>query len=214
MDRITVTATLRTPIAARGFMTLDGILAGILFDQLGDVDAAHDAVPIKRTGDLFHASAMFTDDAEKQPFTIAASLRQRDLDLSIIEAPRGARAHPELNANRRRDFGNIVGGNRIHATNTVTWDAEGDADKIEALLNSVSFIGAHRARGYGEIDSITIDSGDLDGLTDYDGSPMRPIPVDMFTGDTSLPTADLGWRPAYWAIENRAECYAPMELIK
>ncbi|MFY9319637.1 hypothetical protein [Lentibacter algarum] len=76
--------TLRTPIAARGFMTLDG--------QLGDVDAAHDAVPIKRTGDLFHASAMFTDDAEKQPFAIAASLRQRDLDLSAIEAPRGTRA--------------------------------------------------------------------------------------------------------------------------
>ena len=39
MDRLTVTATLRTPIAARGFMTLDGILAGILFDQLGDVDS-------------------------------------------------------------------------------------------------------------------------------------------------------------------------------
>ena len=54
---IKVIASMKSPFLKVGHMTLDGILAAQLFDELHDVDAAHAAVPIKQTNGLFHASA-------------------------------------------------------------------------------------------------------------------------------------------------------------
>ena len=51
MDNLEITARLKTPfITGGGYMTLDALPAGILFDQLGDVEDAHAAVSIKNCG--------------------------------------------------------------------------------------------------------------------------------------------------------------------
>jgi hypothetical protein len=57
-SKLTITATLATPlVTGGGYFTLDALLAGILFDKMQDVDAAHAAVPVTCVDSLFHASA-------------------------------------------------------------------------------------------------------------------------------------------------------------
>lgn len=56
MDRIKVTAHLLAPVVTGGgYMTLDGLLAALLFDRLQDVDAAHAAVPIRQSDEIGRA---------------------------------------------------------------------------------------------------------------------------------------------------------------
>ena len=66
MEKLTITAHMKTPfITGGGYMTFDALLAGILFDQLQDVEAAHASVPIKCTEGLFHASAAFYEPLDQ-----------------------------------------------------------------------------------------------------------------------------------------------------
>ena len=57
-------------------MTLDGILAAQLFDELGDVDKAHESVPVKQTNGLFHASAVIFEPIDKAKQAFIAGLRE------------------------------------------------------------------------------------------------------------------------------------------
>jgi hypothetical protein len=92
---------------------------------------------------------------------------------------------------------------------SLKWYVEGDSEEILKLINPISFIGKRRASGFGEVDHWSIDSSELDGLIGFLNEPLRPTPVEMFTGDEGSLKVDAAWRPAYWHPDNRAICYAP-----
>lgn len=204
-------AELRSPLIARGYLTFDALLGALLFDRLGDPDAAHEAIPIRKTEGLFHASAAVYDVKEVRQVSITASLRARhDLSDHLLKKNRdGTRLHRTLGETRRRDYGNVLSSYRAMETPTVTWHCEGDLDAIGDLLADADFIGKKRTAGFGQVASWDVRDGETDGLTDANGRPLRPIPVPLFTGDRSLPVQDAAWRPAYWDPGNRAPCYAP-----
>ena len=91
----------------------------------------------------------------------------------------------------------------------ITWYAEGDGEAVQRLLSDVMFIGKRRGSGFGEVSGWSIEKGDLDGVVGPFGSPLRPVPLDMFSGDKASLKVDASWKPAYWHPENRALCYAP-----
>ena len=72
MKRFVVTAGLRTPLVrSAGYLTLDALLAAILFDKLQDVEAAHSAVPLRCSDGLFHASAAVLEPVDKSRIVAA-----------------------------------------------------------------------------------------------------------------------------------------------
>jgi hypothetical protein len=212
MTRFRVTAYMKTPIIlGGGYATLDALLAALLFDRLENVEAAHAAVPLASTNCLFHASAAFYEAIDIGRTTFVASLRaQHDLDPDLIRKNKaGSGPHRAISTKRERDFGNVFNTYRRIATQQIDWYAEGDVDTVLELLQDARFIGKRRASGFGEVERWVIEPDELDGITGHLDEPLRPVPVEIFTGDQTAIKADAAWRPAYWNTAHRAICFVP-----
>lgn len=207
MEGLQITATLKSPVivGSSAYMTLDGILGAVLFDQMHDIEAAHSSIPIKQTEGLFHASAVIIEAIEKSRTAFIAGLYPtHSLDPSLILKNKRGALHRAFDSS----VTNVMNTYRQITAPIATWYVVGDAERIRSLLKTVEFIGKRRASGFGQVASWDIELTDTDGLT-YEGEPLRPIPVEMFQGDKTLPIMDAAWRPAYWDLRNRAACYAP-----
>lgn len=211
MKKFALTVKLKSPmVTGGGYMTLDGLLAAILFDDNSDIDYAHSAIPLKNTDGLWHGSAAIYESQSKGKQVFVANLRaMHDLDIEMVARNKQGKTHKSMGLARRRDFGAVLNTYQLITTPEITWYGEGDIEQVETLISSISFIGKRRANGYGEIDRFSIDESELDGVLGYLNEPLRPIPDHMYHGDKSALRADAAWRPAYWHPDNRAICYVP-----
>ena len=207
MDKIKVTAHMLAPlVTGGGYMTLDGLLAALLFDELQDVDAAHAAIPIRQVDGLYSASAAIME-AFRERVTFIASLRPgHSIDPDLILRNKHGLLHRKFDTS----LTNVLNSYTLLTAPTVTWYANGDADHISRLVSPVQFIGKRRASGFGRVSRWQIEPDELDGIEGPFGEPLRPVPIDMFKGDTFHPIVDASWRPAYWNPNHRTACYAPV----
>ncbi len=215
MERLTVTTSLKTPIIlGGGYLTLDSLLASLIFEATGDIEVAHSTVPLSSTDGLFHASAALLEPSDSSRVSFVANMRaMHALDPDLLLKNKHGQIHKKIGLTRRRDFGAVMNSYTSFDAAEVTWYAEGNPEAVEKLLSDVRFIGKRRGSGFGEVSSWSIEPGDFDGIVGPFGEPMRPVPVRMFTGDGASLKVDAAWRPAYWHPENRAVCYAP-DLIQ
>lgn len=211
MDRFAVTLRLASPlVTGGGYMTLDALLAAVLFDSGETVEAAHEKIPLKNTQGLWHGSAAVYETLEVGRQAFVANLRAtHDLNPDLVAKNKQGAIHTKISLGRRRDFGAVMNGYPYLVANSVTWYGEGDATQVENLLRSVRFIGKRRASGFGEVSGVEMSPADADGVVGLFGEPLRPVPLELFTGDKSAIRGDAAWRPAYWRPENRAICYLP-----
>ena len=205
-QKIKVTAQMRSPFIRVGYMTLDGLLAAIRFDQTGDIEVAHTDLPLASTDALWHASAAIFEPMDKSRAAFIAGFRPgHSIDPDLIKKNKRGELHKKFDTS----LTNVMNTYPLITAPCITWYAEGDADRIRQMLEPVHFIGKRRASGFGEVRQWVVEADDLDGVVGPFGEPMRPVPVDMFSGDKSGPVVDAAWRPAYWDVENRTACYAP-----
>ena len=206
--RLQVTAHLASPFvtSGAGFMTLDGLLAALIFDATGSIERAHSEIPIACTDGLYHASGAVYEAIETGKVCFVAQLRPaHGIDPDLILKNKHGQLHRKFDTS----LTNVMNHYPQIAAPALTWYCEGDAERIEALLRPVEFIGKRRASGYGQVACWEIEPGDLDGITGYADEPLRPVPVDRYTGDRSAVIEDAAWRPAYWDARNRTACYVP-----
>jgi hypothetical protein len=212
MDRFTIRAALVTP-AIISTLTLDGLLGAVLFDEMQDIDKAHAAIPLRCRDGLYHASVAIpvgTIELGKHGF-IAGLRATHDLDLDLIKQGKGGHPHRQLGLTRRSDFGNVMNGYQTIVAQSIQWYAEGDPEQVLALLHEVEFIGKKRTAGFGQVRGWELMESDLDGITDANNQPLRPVPLTMWHGDPDAIRADAAWRPAYWMPQHRAICAVPKE---
>ena len=211
MEKLTITAKLETPvIPGGGYLTLDALLASLIFETSGDIDVAHNTVPLACTDGLFHASAAILEPYGSNGVSFVANMRAaHSLDPDLLLKNKQGKVHRKIGSTRRRDFGPVMNAYTAFDAPDVTWYAEGDGDEVERLLAGVRFIGKRRGSGFGEVSDWSVEPGDLNGVVGPFGDPLRPVPVDMFKGDKSSLKVEAAWRPPYWRPENRAICYAP-----
>lgn len=211
MDKFKVTMTLGSPIVSNGsYMTLDALLAALLFDQDGDLDRAHSAIPLSNSDGVWHGSAAVTEDIDVGRVAFVASLRAtHDLDLDLIAKNKHGSTHAAIGLTRRRDFGAVMNSYKVVTAPSITWYGQGNAEAVERLLRSVDFIGKRRASGFGQVTGLQIEPNELDGVTGFFGEPLRPVPIELFKGDKASLKVDAAWRPAYWHPSNRGICFVP-----
>ena len=211
MDRFAVTLRLASPlVTGGGYMTLDALLAAVLFDSGETVEAAHAKIPLKNTQGLWHGSAAVYETLEVGRQAFIANLRAtHDLTPDLIAKNKHGQVHSKISLLRRVQFGAVMNGYPYLVADTLTWYGEGDAAQVESLLRTVRFIGKRRASGFGEVSGVEMSPSDLDGVVGMLGDPLRPVPLGLFTGDKSAIRGDAAWKPAYWRPENRAICYLP-----
>lgn len=210
MDKFTIRATLVTP-AIISTLTLDGLLGALLFDELQNVDQAHAAIPLRCREGLYHASvAQFIDPIESGTHAFIAGLRAtHDLDLDLIKQGKDGGPHRSIGLTRRSDFGNVMNNYKTIAAKSIEWHAEGDAEAVLDLLHEVEFIGKKRTAGFGQVREWELIESELDGITDTNGQPLRPVPLTMWSGASDVIRADAAWKPAYWLPQHRAICAVP-----
>ena len=178
MERFVVTASLRTPmVKAAGYLTLDALLAAVLFDRLQDVDAAHSSVPLRCSEGLFHASAAVAEHVDKSRIAFVANLRaDHSVDPDLIAKNTSGQLHRAIGRTRRRDYGAVMNSYELLTVPTITWYAEGDLQAVQELLRPVQFIGKRRASGFGEVAGWSLEEGSsLDGIVGPFGEPLRPV---------------------------------------
>ena len=214
MERFTVEVDLLSP-AIINTLTLDGLLGAMLFEQLQDVDKAHAAIPLQCSDGLYHASmALPVGVLHPGKHTLIAGLRAtHDLDLDLIKQGKGGQPHRHIGLTRRSDFGNVLNGYKTLYAESLQWHAQGDPDQVLQLLQEIEFIGKKRTAGFGQVRGWRLAESALDGITDADGQPLRPVPLTMWNGDQSAIRADAAWRPAYWMPQHRAICAVPQGVV-
>ena len=75
MEKLTITASIRTPVVSGGgYWTFDALLAGVLFDQCQNIEKAHASVPLHHTHGLFHASAAIMEPTDSGKISSVANL--------------------------------------------------------------------------------------------------------------------------------------------
>jgi len=191
-------------------MTLDALLAALIFEQTGDLEKAHSEIPLLNTNGLWHGSAAIYEKNDFEKKVFVANLRaMHDLDLDLIAKKSDGSPHKTLGATRRRDFGAVLNKYSMVSAPSISWYALGDKEKIHQLLSDVEFIGKRRASGYGQVKDLQIEEAELDGVVGHFGEPLRPVPIDLFNGDKASLKVDASWKPAYWNPVNRAICFVP-----
>ncbi len=208
-----ITAHLETEIIVRN-TTLDALIAGVLVEQGMAVEDAHRSIPIKCVDGLFHASCSRYDGVVhrgKRSFT-ACMRAQHDIDIDWVERKPNGAIKRKIGLQRRADCGNVMSTYEVTHCPSVTWHAEGDPEHVLELLEKVLFIGKRRASGYGQVRDWELSESSLGGLIDEDGLPLRPIPLEMWSGSREAIRADVAWKPAYWHHENRAICVVPQSF--
>jgi hypothetical protein len=215
MEKFTIRATLVTP-AIISTLTLDGLLGAMLFDELQDVDKAHEAIPLRCRDGLYHASvAQFIEPIESGTHAFIAGLRAtHDLDLDLIKQGKDGGPHRFIGLTRRSDFGNVMNGYKTIVAKAIEWHAEGDAEAVLDLLREVDFIGKKRTAGFGQVRQWELIESELDGITDISGQPLRPVPLTMWSGASDVIRADAAWKPAYWLPQHRAICAVPKGRVQ
>ena len=104
--------------------------------------------------------------------------------------------HGQLHRKFDTSLTNVMNSYALLTAPTVTWYADGDADRIRSLLEPVQFIGKRRASGFGRVARWEIEPDDLDGIEGPFGEPLRPVPVDMFRATNRTPLSmPRGGRP-------------------
>jgi hypothetical protein len=211
MEKLKISFTLKSPlITTGGYMTFDGLLAAIIFEQTNDLERAHSDIPLLNKDGLWFGSAAIYETIDETKKSFVANLRAiHDLDLDLIAKNKEGNAHRAIGLTRRRDYGAVMNSYKMITAKEVSWYVTGVAEKIGNLLSEVEFIGKRRNSGFGQVSNLSIQQDDLDGVVGNFGEPLRPVPVDLFQGDKSSIKVDASWKPAYWHPSNRAICYAP-----
>lgn len=189
--RFVVRAFLETPvILGRGFLTLDALLAAMIFRQTEDPARALTEIPLKRTGATWHGSAGFFEPGTRTNACFVRSLSPCDLESGMWQPMKGkyplyvdqARNDQPNQWRRMNDEYDAVG------SASVTWFGCGDAARVRELLIgadpgalNLAGVGKKVPQGYGRVSNIEIMASDAmpdRSIMLKDGSPARPVPID------------------------------------
>lgn len=194
--------TLNTPALLGRRLTLDGLLAGVLFSRLQDLDRALADIPLKQTEGVFHGSAAFLEGTSGMGnFTVGSSLQVNRLDPEMIQPNKNGK-YPTVSL-AHGEFRNRQSHYVSHTAKGVMFGGCGDVERVRALLQEVDGLGAKRSSGWGEVITVEVDEVDVDdphyGLMLTDATPARPVPVDVW--------ADIGGGDAPRGFERFAPPY-------
>ena len=200
-------------IPGRAFY-LDGVLAGLLFEELDDVEAAHAAIPLQKSCAVYAASRAFFEGLRGQsPVTIIQALRaEHDIDPDeYVPTGRGGR-FPRIEVSRG-PYRNQMSTYVAYEVAAVWWSGVGDVGVVRNLLEGALSLGTKRDVGYGQVRDVEIETTSFShaGLMTSDGMPARPVPVELWEklpGRADAPRDLERVTPPYWRGD-RVHCAVP-----
>jgi hypothetical protein len=199
------------------WLNFDGIIAYLLVrEQLGqdywilpskepvDVSGCLKNPPIKKTGELWHASvAQFPDNAKVGVTTFYKRFDERN--CHIIET-----TIKKLQIDRGHYRAYMM--NIAHVTTrTASFYVNGDLQEVLRLISYLPALGKKGVDGCGFFKSVSVEETPEDYSLVKDGVAMRSLPC--FLGYTSDENIRLAWKSPFWAKENVTDCVPPGAVL-
>jgi hypothetical protein len=196
-------------------LTLDALLAALIFERTGDPDEAHSTIPLSRPGGVWAGSAALLEGpAPVRPVSVIQALKAR-LDVTPDMVRPGKRGYPRVEE-ARGPYRNRMTDYKAYDAAAVWFTGTGDIDRVRELVEHVPGVGAKRTSGYGRVESVILRRGGTDaaGIAFADGSPARPVPLDAWQarGGARADTALEACRPPYWD-GTRVLCALPTHTV-
>ena len=174
------------------------------------VDVSLLDLPLKKTGDVYHASVGIYGDELK---LYTDTLYKRFTDKETYKLTRKQqKGRVKTNQGHFKDFMiNLP----LLVTNNLVFYCNGDEKELKRLLQHLTHVGKKTSIGGGRISKINITETEVDYSFFKDGAVMRPIPVDM-----KIPIAEgmvfqkQPYKPPYWDKNNIGFCIVPENQIK
>lgn len=167
-------------------------------------------IPIKRTGDVYHASISIFDKAPLYQSTIYKRFNDKNVD-NLKPRQRQGRVHTD-----RGYFKDFMINLPFIAPGTITFYTCADKKELERLLPHLSSLGKKGAIGGGKILDLNIKETETDYSFFKDGNIMRPIPHDMARTFPLLEGSQFmnaSYKPPYWDKRNVKMCLVPKSQI-
>ncbi len=182
-------------------LTLDAILASLLFKKTQDVTIAHTEIPLERTGIVWHGSAFFPID----PLPYGVKFKS-DVSPLLGHIPPYVDAPNSILRVGGKDKPTIDQRDGYIATQGY-WFGCGDIDEVASLLDDLTNLGKKSNQGFGVVDSIKVIPMKHDGSVIFpDKSPARPIPLEVYEGSGFLgqySSDRVCCEPPYWQMNNQ-----------
>lgn len=204
-----VTFRLSAPIAMNyAWLSFDSLITRlVLLQSMGekfylmprnawiDISRAIAAVPILRTGELFHASFSVLDNHRT-----ATEIRYKRFEDRWAGGKKRVKNDGGFFINR------MIRHLYLPAT-TVTFYVNGDLAKLAQLCESVDSLGSNPNCGWGAVRGFEIRETPGDWSLVKDGVAMRPIPVELV--EYASETWPMSWKTPYWMKTNVVMCVPP-----
>jgi CRISPR type IV-associated protein Csf3 len=184
-----VNVGLQTPVVLgqRAYLTLDSVLAALIYADTGDVEAAHRDIPLARTDAVWHGSAAFFDSImhrSTQPAFKRSIEPREEMWAPAYQTGTGRNSNkprPQRVDTQRGKYKSDMDHYTGIAASTLRWFGCGDIAAVRDLLDGLRFVGKKSRHGWGQVARIDIDEATEDlSLLHAQGAeaqPMRPIPV-------------------------------------
>ncbi len=105
----------------------------------------------------------------------------------------------------------------VLSTKTVTFYVRGNIDECKWIFGAVPNLGKDRGKGFGQIESMSIDEIPGDWSLFRDSVVMRPIPISQYRLElvpgTRIRTMNLTYAPPYWDTSRAEQCIAPGGVV-
>lgn len=220
-----VSVGLKTPVilTPRSYLTLDAVLAALLFAETADIEAAHRDIPLQRTGPVWHGSAALVDSVLRRS-DLAAFKRgisaQEEMWAPAYQTGTGRnRAVPVRKRidTQREKYKTELDQYTAIVASTITWTGCGQIDAVQRLLGDLRHVGKKGRQGWGQVERIEVEQTDDDlSLVCRHGDavlPMRPIPVALWESlghsSANLLQIDTQIAPPYFDQSSRTRCVVP-----
>lgn len=220
MEAIRVSFKLKSPLIIDTPICLDSLLAFALYQESGDLNVAHEQLPLARTNGVWHASQMRMEGPVMyQSVDFSMSLKQADMDTRLF-SKNGRKGYVFIDQVRGDHKANLDAyQGLVSKTGMVHFYAFGDKEKIESLLRAHIFaIGKKHQQGYGSIESMTVESIERDySMLHPSMGVMRQLPVESDFGSAmdgieGLSTEFTAFAPPYYQTPQQL-CYVPHSVL-
>jgi len=163
-----------------------------------------DNFPLKKTGDIYHASISFFDIKDAFTTKIYKKFCEKYLDLKRIRKKK-------IDKTRGHFKDHMISLVYVPARKVIFYGC-GDVSTIDDLLKNLAGLGKKTSIGYGFIKDYKIKEIKDDLSVVKEGIAMRPIPKEMLKEWSELVL--MAYKPPYWAKENVKLCAPPGACVK
>lgn len=210
--------TIAPAIISSGRLTLDGLLSAAVYAETGLQGAqTYDRIPLARTGELFHGSSIFVKGVYKETSVSRVGSVTKYCDFRKEEAfpQQGKKV---TNEKMGLFLSPVMSYYQGCQADEFLFFGLGNPDEVQRLFDLyIPHIGRGHNRGFGAIDTVDVSQIDEDrSIMLEDGSPARPIPLQVWTEvfDGCVETAMImphSWRAPYWET-SEVLCVVPETL--